>query len=245
MLSLKKQSSRGGTERVDAELDNQLWKAHHYRGKGAVNFGPMQRLVVLISGGGSNMLALAQACQKEAWPAKIVAVVSNRPDAGGLPKAQALELATHVLSPEPREPREAYDQRLGDLIQAQQPDWLILAGFMRILSADFVARFSGKIINIHPSLLPAFPGLHTHRRALEAKATRHGATVHFVIPELDAGPIIAQSELEVLPGDDESSLAARVLKLEHALYPKALRMLIGGNLKFVAQVSSLTRALRE
>lgn len=201
----------------------------------------MQRLVVLISGGGSNMLALAQACQKEAWPAKIVAVVSNRFDAGGLAKAQALELATHVLPPEQGEPRATYDQRLGDLIQAQQPDWLILAGFMRILSAEFVARFSGKIINIHPSLLPAFPGLHTHRRALEAKVARHGATVHFVIPELDAGPIIAQAELKVLPEDSESSLAARVLKLEHELYPKALRMLLGGNATFNAPVSSSKR----
>ncbi len=188
------------------------------------------------------MLALAQACQKEAWPAKIVAVVSNRPDAGGLPKARALDLATFVLSPHQAEPREAYDQRLGDLVDAQQPDWLILAGFMRILSAEFVARFSGKIINIHPSLLPAFPGLHTHRRALEAKVARHGATVHFVIPELDAGPIIAQSELEVMPEDSEAGLAARVLKLEHELYPKALRMLIGGDVKLDCAHSSPNRS---
>jgi phosphoribosylglycinamide formyltransferase 1 len=201
----------------------------------------MQRLVVLISGGGSNMLALAQACQKEAWPAKIVAVVSNRPDAGGLPKARELGLATHVLSPGQGEQRKAYDQRLGDLIHAQQPDWLILAGFMRILSAEFVARFSGKIINIHPSLLPAFPGLHTHRRALEAKVARHGATVHFVIPELDAGPIIAQSELEVTPEDSESGLAARVLKLEHELYPKAMRMLIAGDFQADSALPSSKR----
>jgi phosphoribosylglycinamide formyltransferase 1 len=194
----------------------------------------MQRLVVLISGGGSNMLALARACQEEAWPARIVSVVSNRADAGGLAKAAEMGLPTRIMAPSTGESRAAYDQRLSDCIQAQRPDWLILAGFMRILSAEFVARFSGKIINIHPSLLPAFPGLHTHRRAIEAKAARHGATVHFVIPELDAGPVIAQSDLEVLPDDTEIGLAARVLQLEHKLYPKALRMLLAGEVKFDA-----------
>lgn len=188
------------------------------------------------------MLALAQACQQEAWPAKIVSVMSNRSDAGGLPKAQLLGLATHVLSPQSGEPRDAYDQRLGDAVQALQPDWLILAGFMRILTAEFVARFSGKIINIHPSLLPAFPGLHTHRRAIEAQSARHGATVHFVIPELDAGPIIAQAELEVMPDDTEASLAARVLQLEHKLYPKALRMLLAGEIKFDPADPSISRS---
>jgi phosphoribosylglycinamide formyltransferase 1 len=192
----------------------------------------MQRLVVLISGGGSNMLALAQACRQESWPASIVGVLSNRADAGGVAKAQALGLHTEILAPNAGEARLAYDQRLADQIHALKPDWLILAGFMRILSSEFVAQFSGKIINIHPSLLPAFPGLHTHRRALEAKVARHGVTVHFVIPELDAGPIIAQSSLEVLPEDTESSLAARVLQLEHQLYPKAMRMLIAGDIKF-------------
>jgi phosphoribosylglycinamide formyltransferase 1 len=192
----------------------------------------MQRLVVLISGGGSNMLALAQACRQESWPASIVGVLSNRADAGGVTKAQALGLHTEILTPNAGEARLVYDQRLADRIHALKPDWLILAGFMRILSSEFVARFSGKIINIHPSLLPAFPGLHTHRRALEAKVARHGVTVHFVIPELDAGPIIAQSSLEVLPEDTESSLAARVLQLEHQLYSKAMRMLIAGDIKF-------------
>jgi phosphoribosylglycinamide formyltransferase 1 len=192
----------------------------------------MQRLVVLISGGGSNMLALARACQEEAWPAQIVSVVSNRADAGGLSKAQQFGLSTEVLAPLAGESRLAYDQRLGDFVHAQRPDWLLLAGFMRILSAEFVTRFSGKIINIHPSLLPAFPGLHTHQRVLNAKVARHGATVHFVIPELDAGPIIAQSALEVMPEETESGLAARVLELEHKLYPKALRMLIAGEVRY-------------
>jgi phosphoribosylglycinamide formyltransferase 1 len=196
----------------------------------------MQRLVVLISGGGSNMLALARACQEEAWPAKIVCVASSRADAAGLPKAKSLGLATQVLTPSDGETRAEYDQRLGDFVGAFQPDWVVLAGFMRILSAEFVARFSGKIINIHPSLLPAFPGLHTHRRALEAKVARHGATVHFVTPELDAGPVIAQSDLEVLPEDTESGLAARVLQLEHQLYPKALRMLLNGEVQFEARI---------
>jgi phosphoribosylglycinamide formyltransferase 1 len=199
----------------------------------------MQRLVVLISGGGSNMLALARACREEAWSAEIVSVISNRADAAGLLKAHDLGMATQVLAPHAGEPRPAYDQRLGDFVDGLTPDWLILAGFMRILSAEFVARFSGKIINIHPSLLPAFPGLHTHRRALEAKVPRHGATVHFVIPELDAGPIIAQSELQVLPEDTESGLAARVLQLEHKLYPKALRMLIAGEVKFGESAGSV------
>jgi phosphoribosylglycinamide formyltransferase 1 len=187
----------------------------------------MQRMVVLISGQGSNMEALARACISEAWPAHLVAVVSNRASAPGLARAQALGLRTHLLEAEPSEGRAQYDHRLADLLSSLQPDWIILAGFMRILGADLLARFTGKIINIHPSLLPEFPGLHTHRRVLESKHALHGATVHFVVPEIDAGPIIAQASLEVLPGDSEESLSARVRQLEHQLYPKALRSLLG------------------
>jgi phosphoribosylglycinamide formyltransferase 1 len=203
-----------------------------YRGQGAVNSAPMQRLVVLISGGGSNMLALAQACQQERWPAEIVGVISNRASAGGLSKAADLGLATHLLATHPDESRQEYDRRLAELIHRLTPDWILLAGFMRILSAEFVAQFTGKMINIHPSLLPSFPGLHTHRRALEAKVPRHGVTVHFVIPELDAGPVIAQAGLNVLPEDTEESLAARVLKLEHQLYPEAVRQVLAGHVRF-------------
>lgn len=192
----------------------------------------MQRLVILISGQGSNMLALAQACRQENWPAGVVAVVSNRPQAAGLVKAREMGLRTEVLEALPGETREAYDRRLAELLGALQADWILLAGFMRILSAPFIAQFAGRIINIHPSLLPAFPGLHTHRQALAAGVTRHGATVHFVIPALDAGPIIAQASLPVLSGDDEASLATRVLALEHQLYPEAVRTLLSGAVRF-------------
>ncbi len=174
------------------------------------------------------MLSLAEACRRENWPAEVVSVVSNRPSAGGLEAARALGLRTDTLEGRPGEPREGYDERLAELIHSLKPDWIVLAGFMRILSAAFIQRFSGRIINIHPSLLPAFPGLHTHRQALAAGVSRHGASVHYVIPALDAGPVIAQASLEVLPTDDEISLAARVLKLEHRLYPEALRALLSG-----------------
>lgn len=209
-----------------------MWAAHPARRMGAVNCAPMQRLVILISGQGSNMLALAQACRQENWPAQVVGVVSNRPLADGLVRARELGLHTEVLEVQPGESREAYDERLSSLLDGLRPDWILLAGFMRILSATFISRFAGRIINIHPSLLPAFPGLHTHRQALAAGVREHGATVHFVIPALDAGPAIAQATVPVLPDDTEASLAAAVLEMEHLLYPAALRALLSGAVRY-------------
>ena len=186
----------------------------------------MQRLVVLISGEGSNMVALAKACRQQAWKAEIVAVVSNKPAALGLARAQAMGLDTQVLAGMPTESREAYDQRLANLLQGLKPDWVLLAGFMRILSASFVSLFEGRLVNIHPSLLPLYPGLHTHQRVLAGGDRQHGATVHFVTAQLDAGPTIAQERLDVLPGETLQSLEARVLELEHRLYPQAVKQLL-------------------
>ncbi len=191
----------------------------------------MQRLVVLISGQGSNMLALAEAARRERWPAQWVAVLSDKSQAPGLAKARDLGLPTGVIEPLPGESRLAYDERLAQALEALAPDWILLAGFMRILGEPLIRRFTGRIINIHPSLLPAFPGLHTHRQALQAGATRHGATVHLVIPALDAGPILGQDSLSIAPGEDERSLAARVLALEHRLYPRIVGELLEGQLR--------------
>lgn len=189
----------------------------------------MKRIVILISGRGSNMVAVARACADDGWPAKIVAVIGNRPDAGGLATATALGLVTAVVDHKAYADRERFDAALADTIDAYQPDWLVLAGFMRILTPAFVRRYEGRLLNIHPSLLPAFTGLHTHRRALEAGCKLAGATVHFVTPELDHGPIVAQAAVPVLPGDDEDSLGERVLAAEHRLYPLALRWCVEGS----------------
>jgi phosphoribosylglycinamide formyltransferase-1 len=190
----------------------------------------MKRIVILISGRGSNMEAIVQACADQQWPASVVAVVSNRPDAEGLAFARARGLATAVVDHKAHTTREAFDAALAEVIDGFAPDLLVLAGFMRILGADFVRRYEGRFLNIHPSLLPAFTGLHTHRRALQAGCKLVGATVHFVTPELDHGPIVMQSAVPVLPGDDEQSLAARVLATEHVIYPLAVRWFVEGKL---------------
>lgn len=190
----------------------------------------MQRIVILISGRGSNMEAIIQACAQEAWPAAVVGVLSNRADASGLAFAAQRGIATAVVDHRAQPSRAAFDAALADAIDAWQPDLVVLAGFMRILGADFVARFEGRLLNIHPSLLPAFPGLHTHQRALEAGCKVVGATVHFVTPALDHGPIILQSAVGVQPGDDEANLAARVLATEHVIYPRAVRWFVLGQL---------------
>jgi phosphoribosylglycinamide formyltransferase-1 len=183
----------------------------------------MKNLVVLISGRGSNLRAIVEACAAEGWPARIAGVISHRADAAGLAFAAERGIPTVVVEHRAYEDRAAFDDALAAAIDACTPDGIVLAGFMRILGDAFVQRYAGKLINVHPSLLPAFAGLHTHRRALEEGCTVAGATVHFVTPRLDHGPIVAQAVVAILPGDTEASLAARVLAAEHVLYPRALR----------------------
>ncbi len=186
----------------------------------------MKSIVILISGRGSNMEAIVHACAAEAWPARVAAVVSNRPDAAGLKFAEQQGIATAVVDHKAFADREAFDAELAQVVQGFQPDVLVLAGFMRILSPAFVAQFEGRVVNVHPSLLPSFTGLHTHRRAIEAGCKLAGATVHFVTAELDHGPIIAQAVVPVLPGDTEATLSARVLTREHVMYPRAVSWLV-------------------
>jgi len=191
----------------------------------------MKRIVILISGRGSNMEAIVERCAAEAWNAQIVAVISNRPAAAGLTYAAAKGIATAVIDHKLHITREAFDAELAAAIDAHHPDLVVLAGFMRILTDAFVRRYEGRMFNIHPSLLPAFPGLHTHRRALEAGCKVAGATVHFVTPTLDFGPIVAQATVPVLPGDDEHALSARVLAREHVMYPLAVRWFVEAKLR--------------
>jgi phosphoribosylglycinamide formyltransferase 1 len=186
----------------------------------------MKSIAVLISGRGSNLQALAAAPLN----ARIGLVASNRADAGGLAFAQARGIPTETVDDRAFPSREAFDEALAAPIDRSAPDLVVLAGFMRILGAAFVRRYAGRLLNIHPSLLPAFPGLHTHRKALEEGVKIHGCTVHFVTAELDHGPIIIQAAVPVLPGDDEAKLAARVLEQEHRIYPQAVRWFIDGRL---------------
>jgi phosphoribosylglycinamide formyltransferase-1 len=188
----------------------------------------MKNIVILISGRGSNMESVVRAAQAEQWPARIAAVISNKADAGGLAFAQANGIATAVVPSKEYASRAEFDAALQQVIDGFSPDLVVLAGFMRILTAPFVEHYAGRMLNIHPSLLPEFPGLATHRQALDAGVARHGATVHVVTAELDHGPVLAQAEVEVLPGDTESTLAARVLVQEHILYPRVVRMFIEG-----------------
>ncbi|MBN9205381.1 phosphoribosylglycinamide formyltransferase [Methylibium petroleiphilum] len=191
----------------------------------------MKRIVILISGRGSNMEAIVEACAAQAWPARIAAVISNRADAAGLDYAAARGIATAVVEHRTYADREGFDAALAQAIDAHAPDVVVLAGFMRILTAGFVQRYAGRLLNIHPSLLPAFTGLHTHRRAIEAGCKLAGATVHYVTAELDHGPIVAQAAVPVLPDDTEQTLAARVLASEHRLYPMAVRWAVEGALQ--------------
>ena len=187
-----------------------------------------KRVAILISGRGSNMVALIEAAADPAFPAEIVLVVSNRPDAPGLGRATEHGIATAVVDHKRFESREAFERTLDGALQAAQIELVCLAGFMRVLTPWFLSRWPRRVINIHPALLPAFPGLDTHARALAAGAKEHGATVHFVVPEVDAGPIIAQGSVPVEAGDTESTLAARVLTIEHRIYPQALRAVAEG-----------------
>jgi len=188
----------------------------------------MTRIVVLISGRGSNMQAIVEACNNGAIDGSVVAVISNTDKAGGLKFAQSQNIATAVVDHTAFADRNQFDAELLTLVDSFKPDWLVLAGFMRILSADFVNHFLGRMVNIHPSLLPQYPGLNTHTKALAAGDTEHGATVHFVTPELDAGPIIAQTRVPVLPTDTEQTLAERVLLTEHDLFTHALQLCVSG-----------------
>lgn len=194
----------------------------------------MKNIVILISGGGSNMAAIVRAAREQAWEkrlnARVCAVISNKADAGGLVFAKAQGIATAVVAHQAfanaAQPREAFDAALMQEIDQHQPHMVVLAGFMRILTPAFVAHYAGRLINIHPSLLPAFPGLHTHARAIAAGCQFAGATVHRVTAELDHGPILAQAVVPVLPDDSADTLAARVLTQEHLIYPRALAQLL-------------------
>lgn len=198
----------------------------------------MKRIVILISGRGSNMQAIVRRCADDGWPAGVAAVVSNRADAGGLAFAAGLGIATAVVDHKAHAGRADFDAALADEIDRHAPDLLVLAGFMRILGPAFVQRYAGRLLNIHPSLLPAFTGLHTHRRVLAAGCKISGATVHFVTGELDHGPIVLQAAVPVLPGDDEAALAARVLAAEHRIYPLAVRWFVEGRLRIEAGIVS-------
>jgi len=183
----------------------------------------MKKIVILISGRGSNMEALIAARDAGQLPVDIVAVISNRPDALGLETATRAGITAHFIDHKAFAGRESFDAALAECIDSFAPDLVVLAGFMRILSDGFVRRYAGRLMNIHPSLLPVFPGLHTHRKALEEGVRIHGCTVHFVTPTLDHGPIIIQAAVPVLDRDDEATLAARVLRQEHRIYPQAVR----------------------
>ncbi|CAG7600403.1 phosphoribosylglycinamide formyltransferase [Candidatus Vallotia tarda] len=191
----------------------------------------MKKLVILISGRGSNMEAIVRACASQRWPASVAAVISNRPDAAGLTFATTHSIATVVVDHMQFDGRDAFNSALIRALDTYEPDLVVLAGFMRILTPAFVKRYSNRMMNVHPSLLPSFTGLNTHQRALDRGVTVHGATVHFVTAELDYGPIIAQGIVPVLSGDTADVLAARVLRLEHELYPRVIRWFIEDQLR--------------
>ena len=189
------------------------------------------RLVVLISGGGSNLQAIIDACASGAIDAEVAAVISNRADAYGLQRAAQAGVPTEVLDHKAYPDRDSFDRTLAQRIDAYAPGLVVLAGFMRILTPGFVRHYAGRMLNIHPSLLPHFQGLYTHRRALEAEHRTHGASVHFVTEELDGGPVVLQAEVPVLPGDDEATLARRVLEQEHRIYPAVIEWFAEGRLR--------------
>ena len=182
-----------------------------------------KRLVILVSGGGSNLQSLIDGCENGDINATVSAVISNNPDAGGLERAARASIPNVAIDHRAFDSRESFDIALSELIDSFSPDLVILAGFMRILTPGFVDHFLGRMMNIHPSLLPAYPGLHTHRRAIEAGDKKAGATVHFVTPELDGGPSIVQAQVAIESTDDERSLASKVLAFEHKIYPEAVK----------------------
>ncbi|PWC21366.1 phosphoribosylglycinamide formyltransferase [Brenneria roseae subsp. roseae] len=190
----------------------------------------MKNVVVLISGQGSNLQALIDAGKRGRMKGKIAAVFSNNPEAYGLQIAQDADIPTHIISPEAFPERAAYDAAMAQEIEQYEPALVVLAGYMRILSPDFVAQFAGKILNIHPSLLPKYPGLHTHRKALENGDAVHGTSVHFVTDDLDGGPIILQAKVPVFSDDTEETLTARVKTQEHTIYPMVVNWFLNGRL---------------
>ncbi len=193
--------------------------------------GRIPKIVVLISGSGSNLQAIIDALSEQQFEAEIACVISNKPNVAGLDRATKAAIPTAVIAHTNYPDRALFDAQLIKEIEKHQPDLIVLAGFMRILTAEFVKRFEGRLINIHPSLLPNYPGLNTHRRALEAKDAYHGATVHFVTADLDSGPNIIQARVKIYEGDTESSLASKVLTQEHIIYPIAVKWYIEGRLQ--------------
>jgi phosphoribosylglycinamide formyltransferase-1 len=190
----------------------------------------MKNIVILISGRGSNMEAVVRAAQAERWPARVAAIISNRADAPGLAFAAEHGIKTAVVANKDYASRAEFDAALQAVIDSHGPDLVVLAGFMRILTEQFVAHYAGRMLNIHPSLLPLFPGLATHAQALAAGVKEHGATVHFVTAELDHGPMVVQAAVPVLADDTVETLSARVLQQEHVIYPRAIRWFVEGRL---------------
>lgn len=190
----------------------------------------MKNIVILISGRGSNMEAIVRACQAEGWSGRIAAVISNRPEAAGLKFAASHGIATAVVDHKAFPDRDSFDAALAQVIDGFSPDLVVLAGFMRILTPGFAKRYAGRMLNIHPSLLPCFPGLHTHEAALAMGVKVHGATVHFVTADLDHGPIVLQAIIDVRQDDTPDSLAGLLLAQEHTIYPRAVRWFVEGRL---------------
>ena len=205
------------------------------------NTASRKRVGVLISGRGSNMVSIAEAARAPDYPAEIALVISNIPDVAGLDRARGFGIATATVDHRPfGKDREAFERAVDELLRVNQIDLVVLAGFMRILTPWFVKRWEGRLIIIHPSLLPLFKGTHTHRQALEAGVSEHGCSVHFVVPELDAGPVILQAKVPILPGDDEETLSKRVLVEEHKLYPAALAEVASGRASLTGDAVSRT-----
>jgi len=190
----------------------------------------MKKIVVLVSGQGSNLQALIDACQQGRIAAEIVAVFSNKAQAYGLQRAEAADIAAHALDAKAYENRAAFDAALADAIDRYQPDLVVLAGYMRILSPQFVQHYAGRMLNIHPSLLPKYPGLHTHRQAIDNGDGEHGTSVHFVTEQLDGGPVILQAKVPIFPGDEEDEVIERVQAQEHTLYPLVVNWFVEGRL---------------
>lgn len=191
----------------------------------------MKKIVVLVSGNGSNLQAIMDACQKGQIKAQIAAVISNKPDVYALERAKLAHIPTHVVNHQAYAERESFDAAVAEIIDQYQPDLIVLAGYMRILTPDFVERYAGKMLNIHPSLLPKYPGLHTYQRALDAGDTEHGTSVHFVTEQLDGGPIILQAKVPIFPEDQVDDIAERVITQEHLIYPLVIKWFIDERLQ--------------